>query len=116
MTRIQLSAPLMVTAAAALLSTAAAADELSTLKAQLEALQGRVDTMQSAPAALPEGTSLMTFRRGSADFGKMQTAAYKDGQDHGYDGQGFTIGIAPTADMPAPVAEITVRGYVRSWV
>jgi len=103
-------------AALAVMATGAQADELSTLKAQLEALQARVDTMQSAPAALPEGTSLMTFRRGSGDYGDMQTAAYKDRTDYGYDNQGFTIGIAPTADMPAPVAEITVGGYVRSWV
>jgi hypothetical protein len=29
---------------------------------------------------------------------------------------GYTIAITPTADMPAPVAEITVSGYVSSWV
>lgn len=102
-------------AALAVMATGAQADELSTLKAQIEALQARVDTMQSAPAALPEGTSLMTFRRGSADFGSMN-GSYRDAQNYGYDGQGFTIGVTPTADMPAPVAEITVSGYVRSWV
>jgi len=102
-----------------MLSTAASADELSTLKAQLEALQSRVDTMQSASATLPEGTSLMTFRRGSADFNfkgpNKNGGSAHDAIDQNA-GSGFTIGITPTADMPAPVAEITVSGYVRSWV
>ncbi len=102
-------------AALAVMTTGAAADELSTLKAQLEALQGRVNSLESAPAAaLPEGTSLMTFRRGAADYDFKAARGYNalEAQDDG----GYTIGITPTADLPAPVAEITVSGYVTSWL
>jgi hypothetical protein len=64
-TRTKLSAALLATAAASMLSTAASADELTALKAQLEALQNRVDTMESAPASY-EGKSLLTYERGQA--------------------------------------------------
>jgi hypothetical protein len=50
-------------AALAVMTTGAQADELTALKAQLEALQNRVDTMEAAPANL-EGKSLLTFERG----------------------------------------------------
>ena len=116
---INLRKALLGGAALAVMATGAQADELSTLKAQLESLQARVDTMQSAPAVLPEGTSLVTFRRGSADFNfkgpNSNGGSVRDAIDQNPNG-GFTIGITPTADMPAPVAEITVSGYVRSWV
>ena len=101
-----------------MLSSAASADELSALKAQLEALQTKVDTMESSASSynLPEGTSLLTGRRGVADYNvaynqKAITTDWLGGEDSGY-----TIAITPTADMPAPVAEITVSGYVSSWV
>ena len=46
-------------AALAVMTTGAAADELATLKAQLAALQSQVDTIQSAPAQAPAGSSML---------------------------------------------------------
>jgi hypothetical protein len=108
-TRTKLSAALLATAAASMLSTAASADELGALKAQLEALQNRVDTMEAAPANL-EGKSLLTVERGSGSNTWGQVAA-KD-MDSSSAERGYTIGITPTADMPAPIAEITVYGAI----
>jgi hypothetical protein len=104
----RITALLMAGAALAVLPTAAQADELSALKAQLNALQSRVDTMQTAPANL-EGKSLLTFERGqgSNSWGTDAASELQPVKD-----SGFTIAITPTADMPAPVAEITVYGYV----
>jgi hypothetical protein len=96
-------------AALAVMVTGAQADELSTLKAQLEALQSRVDTMESAPSSL-DGRSLLTFERGQGTNNWGVTPAREVASMT--DDNGFTIGITPTADMPAPVAEVTVYGYV----
>jgi hypothetical protein len=108
-TRTKLSAALLATAAASMLSTAASADELATLKAQLEALQSRVNTIESAPAA-PSNAGYLSYERGfggnSVDRASVQDAALTNTD------AGYTIAITPTADMPAPVAEITVYGYV----
>ncbi len=94
-------------------TTGAQADELSALKAQLEALQGRVNQLEStpAPAALPDGASLITFKRGQGSLADWNTDRKMEGrmpQD-----RGFTIAITPTADVPAPVTEVTVSGYVK---
>jgi hypothetical protein len=95
-------------------ATGAQADELSALKAQLEALQSRVNQLETtAPAstpALPQGASWITFNRGSQgtrlnEFARPQEYIPED--------RGFTIAITPTADMPAPVHEVTVSGYVK---
>jgi hypothetical protein len=95
-------------------SSGAQADELADLKAQLEALQSRVNTLEQQPAQasnLPAGASFMTFERGSRmDFVHGVTA--KDAVNYN-DDAGFTIAVTPTADMPAPVAEIVVYGYVK---
>jgi hypothetical protein len=99
------------------MATVAQADELSALKAQLEALQTKVDTMESSASSynLPEGTSLLTGRRGAADYNFAYNHHDRPRVDGG-ENSGYTIAITPTADMPAPVAEITVSGYVSSWV
>lgn len=109
----RITALLMAGAALAVLPTAAQADELSALKAQLEALQSRVDTMQAAPVNL-EGKSLLTFERGQAS-NTWDTVAARDAANTNAD-TGFTIAVTPTADMPAPVAEVTVYGYVQAHV
>jgi hypothetical protein len=96
-------------AALAVMTTGAQADELTALKAQLEALQNRVDTMESAPASY-EGKSLLTFERGQAS-NTWDVVASKDAASTNKD-SGFTVAVTPTADMPAPVAEVTVYGYV----
>src|SRR5262245_9425074 len=96
-------------------SSGARADELADLKAQLEALQSRVNTLEQQPAQqasnLPPGASFLTFERGSRmDFVQQDKASDRINQN---DDAGFTIAVTPTADMPAPVAEIVVYGYVK---
>jgi opacity protein-like surface antigen len=96
-------------------TSGARADELADLKAQLEALQSRVNTLEQQPAQqasnLPPGASFVTFERGSRmDFVQQDKASDRVNQN---DDAGFTIAITPTADMPAPVAEIVVYGYVK---
>jgi hypothetical protein len=91
----------------------AQADELATLKAHLEALQSRVDSMQTAPANL-RGKSLLTLERGQGS-NSWGTDAASDLQQ--VEDSGFTIAaVTSTADRPAPVAELTVYGYVSAHV
>lgn len=99
-------------AALGVMATGAQADELSALKAQLEALQTRVNTLESQPAsAAPAGASYVTFERGQGSLANWGNDL-KDRAGNNTD-SGFTIAITPTADMPAPVAEIVVYGYVK---
>src|SRR5262245_57858902 len=96
-------------------TSGARADELSDLKAQLESLQSRVNTLEQQPVQqasnLPEGASFVTFERGSRmDFVKQDPVRDRVNQN---DDAGFTIAVTPSADMPAPVAEIVVYGYVK---
>ncbi len=99
--------------ALSVMAAGAQADELGDLKAQLEALQSRVNTLESQPAqtAMPEGTSLITFHRGQGTLADFGPSTARDGTQPS--DRGFTVDITPTADMPAPVAEITVYGYVK---
>jgi hypothetical protein len=99
--------------ALSVMAAGAQADELSALKAQLESLQARVNTLETQPATttMPEGVSLISFSRGQGTLSDW-------GNDPGLNNQqpanrGFTINVTPTADMPAPVAEIVVYGYVK---
>ena len=101
-------------AALAVMTTGAAADELATLKAQLAALQSQVDTIQSAPAQAPAGSSMLRYERGLGG-NTWGLDAVKDGANV-HDGGGFTIAVTPTADLPAPVAEVTVYGYAAGHV
>jgi hypothetical protein len=99
-------------AAFAVTATAAQADELSDLKAQLEQLQQRVTQLESQPAtSLPSGYSLMSFRHGGAVYDAVPERA--DMQQLTNPENGFTIGVMPTADV-APVAEVTVSGEIRT--
>ncbi len=100
--------------ALSVMAAGAQADELSALKAQLESLQARVNTLETQPATttVPDGVSLISFARGQgtlANWGPDQTA--HEGTQPA--DRGFTINVTPTADMPAPVAEIVVYGYVK---
>jgi hypothetical protein len=94
------------------MATGAQADELSALKAQLEALQSRVNQIESSPAAssAPAGASYMTFNRGSDLNAGMFKSPRLDDQLPG--DRGFTIAITPTADLPAPIMEVAISGYV----
>jgi len=98
-------------AAVAVMATGAQADDLSALKAQIEALQARVNTIESRGAALPEGVSLLTVARG-------HKAIAMSGDKHDINAvpedRGLTISVTPTADLPAPATEITISGYVRA--
>jgi len=98
-------------AAMTVMAAGAQADDLSALKAQIESLQARVNTIEARGAALPEGVSFITFQRGS-DF------AMKGGDDTKFldrtpSDRGFTIAITPTADLPAPATEINLAYQVR---
>lgn len=99
--------------ALSVMASGAQADELSDLKAQLEALQSRVGQLESQPAqtALPEGVSLLTFSRGQGSLANWGNVSKRDGLVP--DDRGFTINVTPTADIPAPVAEVVVYGYVK---
>ena len=98
-------------AALDVMTTGAAADELSTLKAQLAALQSQVDTMQTASAQAPAaGSSFLRYERGLGG-NTWGLDAVQDSSNVN-NGSGFTIAVTPTADLPAPVAEVTVYGYV----
>ncbi len=93
------------------MAAGAQADDLSALKAQIEALQARVNTIESRGAALPEGVSLLTVARGHKAIAmsgdKMDINAVPESR-------GLTIAVTPTADLPAPATEITISGYVRA--
>jgi len=99
--------------AVTVMSTGAQADELTALKAQLQALQSRVNQLEAQPAAssqLPEGASFITFKRGTEATADWNTSRVGDAVPSD---RGFTIAITPTADLPAPVHEVTVSGYVK---
>lgn len=89
------------------------ADELSALKAQLEALQARVDqlSLRPEPPRLPEGASWFTVGRGS-DLDES-FAHLTSRRDEMPSERGFTIAVTPAADLPAPVHEVTIGGYVK---
>lgn len=100
-------------AALSVLATGAQADELTALKAQLEALQLRVNQLETTAAApaLPAGVKLLTVRKGQ---GSYALNAALPASDRLHESQGYTIAITPTADMPAPVSEVTVTGEIRA--
>ncbi len=95
--------------AVSVMATGAQADELSDLKAQLEALNARVSTVESSPAAqLPAGTNLVTLTRGTTNADHL--AMRREAGDMSPETRGVTIAITPTADLPAPVTTITIGG------
>ena len=100
-------------AALAAMASGSQADELAALKAQLAALESRVNGLEQAPSGLqaPSAASLVTFERGS----QMNFVAPSMARDRGNidDDDGFTIAVTPSADLPAPVAEVAVYGYVK---
>ncbi|HUE46206.1 MAG TPA: DcaP family trimeric outer membrane transporter [Aestuariivirgaceae bacterium] len=105
---------LLGSVALGVMATGAQADELSDLKAQLESLQSRVNQLEQQPSTvtLPEGASFLTLTRGSAEFPNYGTKAAREASDMPAD-RGFTIAVTPTADLPAPVAEVVIYGYVK---
>ncbi len=98
---------LIGTAALAAVSVTARADDLADLKAQIEALNGRISQLEAAPA-VPAGYQLMSVSKADAivvpsldvDNAFKQTNV-------------TTIGILPTADVPAST-NIQWSGYARA--
>ena len=98
---------LIGTAALAAASVTARADSLSDLKAQIEALNGRISQLEAAPA-VPAGYQLMSVSKADAivvpsldvDPSFKQTNV-------------TTVGILPTADVPAST-KIQWSGYARA--
>jgi hypothetical protein len=97
---------LLGTAAVAAASISARADELSDLKAQIEALNARVAQVETAPS-VPAGYQLLTISEG-----KAHTINGLENDRHMGD-MATVIGIMPTADAPAET-EIAFSGLVRA--
>jgi len=98
-------------AALAVTATAARADDLSALKAQIEALQNRVSQLEAQPqAAMPSGYSLMALRDGQGVYDGILPE--RNG-DRVREESGFTISVMPSAEV-APVAEVSVSGEIRT--
>jgi hypothetical protein len=99
---------LLGTAALAAVSVSARADNLSDLKAQIEALNARVAAVETAPA-VPAGFSLMTV--GTADALVIPGLDV----DKNYGKTATQIAIMPTADVDAPASTVIQwSGFVRA--
>jgi hypothetical protein len=98
-------------AAVAVTATAARADDLSALKAQIEQLQSRVSQLEAQPqASMPSGYSLLSIRDGQGTFEGVLPERYAD---RVREESGFTLSVVPTADA-APAAEVSVSGEIRT--
>jgi hypothetical protein len=96
---------LLGTAAVAAVSVSARADNLSDLKAQIETLNARVATLETAPA-VPAGFSMVAISKGSI--------AVPGGQFKDFAHEGTMISIMPTADAPAAAStSVVTTGYVK---
>lgn len=104
-------------AAFAVSATAAQADDLAALKAQLETLQARVSQLESRPApSVPEGYQLLTVSDAAEDSYRPGIGSYMMGKgsaDMLRGTNGTTISILPTADV-APSTQVVVSGQVRT--
>ncbi|WP_162914023.1 porin [Taklimakanibacter lacteus] len=102
---------LLAGAAMAVTATAARADDLSALKAQIEALQSRVSQLEAQPqASMPSGYSLLSIRDGQ---GTYEGVLAERNADKVRETSGFTLSVVPTADA-APAAEVSVSGEIRT--
>jgi len=95
-------------AALAVTAGVARADDLADLKAQVEALNARVATMEAAPA-VPAGYSLLSISEG--DMGA--TPGLTSEEARSWSGNAQKISILPTADAPAG-AMVEWNGFVRA--
>lgn len=93
-------------AALAVSTAAARADDLSDLKAQVEALNARVAQMEAAPS-VPDGYNLLTMTKGPATVDPFALPNDRKGLL----ADSHKVGILPTADAPA-AASIEWSGYV----
>ena len=98
------TAILLCSAALAVSASAASADDLADLRAQIESLNGRLAQVETA-SAIPAGYQLLTISETS-------TIIVPDTDNAKFFGnKGTQISILPTADVPA-AAEIVWTGYV----
>jgi hypothetical protein len=96
---------LLGTAALAAVSVGARADDLADLKAQIEALNGRITQLEATPS-IPAGYQLLTVSEADAIIVPGLEA------DKEYGNKATNIGILPTADVPAST-NIQWSGFVR---
>jgi opacity protein-like surface antigen len=99
---------LLGTAALAAVSVSARADDLSDLKAQIEALNGRISQLESSPS-VPAGYQLLSVSETDA----IIVPGLDSTKDKFYGNKATNIGVMPTADVPAST-NIQWSGYVRS--
>jgi hypothetical protein len=100
---------LMAGAAIAVSAAAAHADELSDMKAQIEALNARVASMETAPS-VPAGYQLLAVSKGEA----LQVPGLGDSdRDRVTNERATIISVMPTADAPAGTT-ISWSGYVNA--
>jgi hypothetical protein len=97
---------LLGTAALAAVSVSARADDLADLKAQIEALNSRISQLESAPS-VPAGYQLLSVAEAPAIVVPSLDI------DPGYGPTATSIGILPTADVPASTT-IQWSGYARA--
>ncbi len=96
---------LLGTAALAAVSVSARADDLADLKAQIEALNGRISQLEATPS-IPAGFQLLTVSEADAIIVPGVEV------DKEYGTKATNIGILPTADVPAST-NIQWSGFVR---
>jgi hypothetical protein len=99
---------LLGTAALVAVSVSARADELADLKAQIEALQADVSALQAAPS-VPAGYQLLTVSGAE----RIVAPGLEVRDSMGQAKTATTIGILPTADVPASTV-IQWSGSVRA--
>ena len=99
---------LLGTAALAAVSVSARADDLTDLKAQIEALQADVAALQAAPS-VPAGYSLLTMSEAPA----IVVPGLEVRDSNAKSATVNTIGVLPTADVPASTV-IQWSGSVRA--
>ena len=98
---------LLGTAALAAVSVSARADDLSDLKAQIEALNGRISQLESSPS-VPAGYQLLSVSSTDA----IIVPGLDSVKDKNYGKKATNIGVMPTADVPASV-NLQWSGFVR---
>jgi opacity protein-like surface antigen len=98
---------LLGTAALAAVSVSAQANDLADLKAQIEALNGRISQLESSPS-VPAGYQLLSVSSTDA----IIIPGLDSSKDKNYGKKATNIGVMPTADVPAST-NIQWSGFVR---
>ncbi|MGI9481820.1 MAG: hypothetical protein ACR2OR_05625 [Hyphomicrobiales bacterium] len=103
----------LLSSAALIMGAAQAqAEDLAGLKAQIEAMQNQVSQLELKSGTVAEARqSGISVMRGNA-LADWNTDSAGDVRIP--DSRGVTIAITPTTDMPAPVTEVSISGYVKT--